>query len=92
MANHYFRTETGWGYVEDDETPLPEGSVEITEEEYLALENAQQNEADDAAAQALAEAQARWTTVHDDLVAAGVPERTAVLLAGAVGVNPTPGG
>lgn len=91
MANTYFRTENGWGYTEDG-GPIPEGSVEITEEEYLALENAQQEAADQAAAQALAEAKARWTTVHDDLVAAGVSDRAAVLLAGTVGLNPTPGG
>lgn len=84
----YYRTATGYGYTDDDLPEVPESWTVITQEEYEALVAADQQAADDAAAAALAEANARWTTVHDDLVAAGVSNEAAVLLANAVGFPP----
>lgn len=86
----YFQTPTGYGYVDDSEE-IPPGSTEITQAEYEALANAEQEAAEQAAAEAIAAAHLRWTTVHDDLVAAGITEQSATLLANAVGLNPNAG-
>jgi hypothetical protein len=90
MANNYFQTATGYGYVEND-GPIPEGATPITQAQYDALVQAAEDAAAAAAAQAIADAKARWTTVHTDLVAAGVSDAAARILAGAVGIDPAAG-
>jgi hypothetical protein len=84
----YFQTPTGYGYLEVDSDPLPDGATQITQAQYEALVQAQQAAQDQANADALAASNARWTQVHDDLAAAGVAEATAVILADAVGQRP----
>lgn len=86
MAN-YFQTANGYGYVDDDQE-IPPGSTSITEAQYDALVQAAQDAQDQANADAIAASNARWTQVHDDLVASGVTEATAAILADVVGIRP----
>lgn len=84
----YYRTDSGYGSVDDDTFAFPEAWTEIPKDEYDALIAADAQAAADAEAQMIAESAARWTTVHDDLVRLGVSDGAAVLLANAVGVRP----
>lgn len=86
----YFQTDGGRLSIDDAEVPdpVPPEWSEITEEEYDALIAAEQQAAADAEAAVLAAANARWTTVHDDMVRLGASADSAVLLANAVGIRP----
>lgn len=83
----YYQTATGFGVV-NDAASVPEGATVITEAQYEALLVAAEDAAQDAADADLAAANARWTLVHDALVAATVSEAAAVVLADAVGIQP----
>ena len=85
----YYRTDTGYGSVDDDTFTFPETWSEITKDEHDALIAAEAQAAADAEAAAITAATARWTTVHDDLIRLGVSGEAAALLANAVGVRPT---
>lgn len=84
----YYQTETGRGAIDDPDFEFPPEWTEITEDQYNALVEAERQAAEDAVAAAVAEANARWTTVHDDLIRVGVSEDAAVLLANGVGTRP----
>lgn len=86
----YFQTENGYGYTDDD-GEIPEGSTAITLAQYNALVAAGQAAQDQAAQEALAAANAQWTLVHDALIAGGVTDPAAEILASAVGVKPLAG-
>lgn len=87
----YYQTDNG-GYLEtDDSQEAQPGWTPITKDEYDALLAAAQAAQDQANADALAAANQRWTTVHDDLVTAGVSEAAATILANAVGIPPAEG-
>jgi hypothetical protein len=86
----YFQTDGGRLSVDDAEVPdpVPPEWSEITQEQYEALIAAEQQAAADAEAAVLAAANARWVTVHDDLVRIGASDEAAVLVANAVGIRP----
>lgn len=84
----YYQTANGYGYTDDELAEIPDSWTVITQEQYEALVAADQQAADDAAAAELAAANARWTTVHDDMVRLGASEDAAVLLANVVGFPP----
>lgn len=88
----YFQTPNGYVAFEDDNAAdPPEGSTEISAEEFTALVEGRDRQAVDQREQELADAVVRWSTVHEDLIESGVPERTATIIANAVGINPTGG-
>jgi hypothetical protein len=84
----YYRTSTGYGYTDEDLAEIPESWTVITQDEYDALVAADQQAAEDAANAEIAAANARWTTVHDDLIRIGASDEAAVLLANVVGFPP----
>lgn len=84
----YFQTPNGFVAFEDDgEAVPPEGSTEITAEQFTALVEGQDQQAVDQRAQDLADAEARWITVHGDLIAFGLSEEAATIIANSVGIN-----
>lgn len=83
----YFQTATGYIEADDDQAAQP-GWTEITQAQYDALVASHQAVMNQAVADEKAAANQRWTTVHDDLVASGVTEAAATIIANAVGFKP----
>ena len=84
----YYQTDTGYGAADDDEMQFPDSWAEITSEQYDALVAADAQAAADVKAAAIAAGNVRWSVVHNDLIAAGVSDEAAVLLANVVGIRP----
>jgi len=84
----YYSTPSG-GYGEASK--LPAGASEITQAQYEALVAAAAAAQEQAAEDAVAAANAQWTLVHDALVAGGVTDPAAEILANVVGTKPAAG-
>lgn len=83
----YWKTPTGYGISETDDS-VPEVATVITEDQYNAIIAATKAELQTVIDQATAESNRRWTLVHDSLVAAGVSEDAATVLANVAGIKP----
>jgi hypothetical protein len=86
----YFQTATGFGTA-DSEANVPAGAIILTKAQYDALLAGAQADADQAAADALTASRLLWVQVHGDLVASGVTDATATVLADAVATRPLAG-
>jgi hypothetical protein len=90
MADIYYQTPVSLGIVTSDDD-VPAGATILTKAQYDAVlagyEAAEQQLRDVAREQA----EERWTTVHDDLIASGVSVSAATILANVVGVEPAGG-
>jgi hypothetical protein len=84
----YYQTSTGYGYMENDNDDIPAGATPITEEQYNALVAAAAAAEQEAIDDQIAALNVRWTTVHDALLAGGISESAATILADAVGMKP----
>lgn len=86
----YYETPGGGFGVVDDVANVPEGATVITLQIYQALQqSAAQAEVQRQADEQL-QRETQWTTVHDALVAGGVTDPAASILADVVGTNPAP--
>lgn len=87
MADTWYQTANGFGVV-DDPANVPGGAVIITEAAYNALVAAADTANTNAAATALNQRKADYTTVYAALRSMGLPAAAATILAKAVGDTP----
>jgi hypothetical protein len=86
----YYETPSGTVGAVSDAADVPEGATVISQQLYETRLQQHAEAAELALAQEVAARKAQWTLVHDALVAGGVTDPAASVLADVVGTNPAP--